>query len=215
MRMSLFFQLFAGVPMDEMDVFPLVPLGRWLFTIGMYLLVISFLSGRMKQNRQFVMIRYGWIQKWWNHHFLKNLLGGVLLAMVLLGVFQSIDLFIMQNRAGSMKETAMVVLLWTVHGITLSALFLFMETINMEKSIPAALLLLEGVTFLSGYRLREISCFMFGSWGMYVQSNLYENVYGFSVISVIAVQAVIIAGCYLMGECALKGQQSHGKLLDC
>ncbi len=210
MERSLFFQLFAGVPMDEMDVFPLVPLGRWLFTIGMYLLVISFLSGRMKQNRQFVMIRYGWIQKWWKHHFLRNLLGGVLSAMVLLGVFQSIDLFIMQNRAGSMKETAMVVLLWTVHGITLLALFLFMETINMEKIIPAAILLLEGLTFLIGYRYKWFARFMFGSWGMYVQSNLYENVYGFSVISVIAVQAVIIAGCYLLGRCVCGNKMAEG-----
>lgn len=210
MERSLFFQLFAGVPMDEMDVFPLVPLGRWLFTIEIYLLVIAFSLGRSKQNRQFVMIRYGWIQKWWRHHFLKNLLNGVLSAMILMGLFQIIDLRIPQNITISLKETVMIGLLWTAHGITLSALFLFMETINMEKSIPAALLLLEGVTFLSGYRLREISRLMFGSWGMYVQSNLYENVYGFSVISVIAVQAVIIAGCYLLGGCACGNQRVEG-----
>jgi hypothetical protein len=34
MGMSLFYQLFAGVPMNEMDAFPLIPLGRWLFMIG-------------------------------------------------------------------------------------------------------------------------------------------------------------------------------------
>ena len=43
--MSLFFQLFAGVAMDEMDTFPLVPLGCWLFPIGIYLLVIGFRLG--------------------------------------------------------------------------------------------------------------------------------------------------------------------------
>ena len=47
--MSLFFQLFAGVPMDEMDTFPLVPLGCWLFPIGIYLLIISFRLGMDKQ----------------------------------------------------------------------------------------------------------------------------------------------------------------------
>lgn len=52
MGISLFFQLFAGVPMDEMDVLPLIPLGRWLFTIGIYLLVISFRLGMNRQNRQ-------------------------------------------------------------------------------------------------------------------------------------------------------------------
>ena len=42
MEMSLFFRLFAGVPMSEMDIFPLVPLGCWLFPIGIYLLIIGF-----------------------------------------------------------------------------------------------------------------------------------------------------------------------------
>ncbi len=40
--MSLFFRLFAGVSMDEMDTLPLVPLGCWLFPIGIYLLVLGF-----------------------------------------------------------------------------------------------------------------------------------------------------------------------------
>ena len=210
MGMSLFFKLFAGVPMDEMDVFPLVPLGRWLFTIGIYLLVIAFRLGRSKQNRQFVMIRYGWIRKWWRYHFLKNLLYGVFSAMILMGLFQIINLRIPQNITISLKETVMITLLWTAHGMTLSALFLFMETINMEKSIPAAILLLEGLTFLSGYRYKWIARFMFGAWGMYVQSNLYENVYGFSVISVIAVQAVIIAECYLLGRCVCGNKGVEG-----
>ena len=39
--MSLVFQLFAGVPMDETGTFPLVPLGYWLFPTGIYLLVIG------------------------------------------------------------------------------------------------------------------------------------------------------------------------------
>ena len=69
--MSLFFQLFAGVAMDEMDTFPLVPLGCWLFPIGIYLLVHGFGLGMDKQNRRFVIVRCGWIQKWWKHFFLR------------------------------------------------------------------------------------------------------------------------------------------------
>ena len=67
--MSLFFQLFAGVPMDEMGTFPLVPLGCWLFPIGIYLLIIGFRFGMDKQNSRFVIVRYGWIQKWWKHYY--------------------------------------------------------------------------------------------------------------------------------------------------
>lgn len=204
MGMSLFFQLFAGVPMDEINAFPLIPLGRWLFPIGIYLLMIGFHLGRSKNNRLFVMIRYGWIWKWWKHHFLNQLLGGIMSAMVLLGLFKFIDLLILQNLTVGLIETVMIVLLWTIHGITLSALFLFMETINMEKMIATAILLFEGLTFLSGYRYKWIARFMFGSWGMYAQSNLCESTYGFSIICVIVIQVVIITGCYLIGGYVLK-----------
>ena len=37
MGTSLFFQLFAGVPMGAIDTFPLIPLGRWLLPIGIYI----------------------------------------------------------------------------------------------------------------------------------------------------------------------------------
>lgn len=196
--------------MDEMDVLPLIPLGRWLFTIGIYLLVIGFRLGMNRQNRQFVIIRYGFMQRWWKHYFLKNLSGGVLTAVVLLGIFKLIDLLVQQKLTGSLKEILVISVLWTVHVIVLYSLFLFMETMNIRKMIPAVLLLMEGLTFLSGFRTKEIARFMFGSWGMYVQSNLYENRYGFSVICVIAVQAAIITGCYLLGGYMLKTKGMEG-----
>lgn len=58
---------------NETGTFPLVPLGCWLFPIGIYLLIISFRFCMDKQNRRFVIVRYGCIQKWWKHYFLRNL----------------------------------------------------------------------------------------------------------------------------------------------
>ena len=208
--MSLFFRLFAGVPMDEMDTFPLVPLGCWLFPIGIYLLIIAFRFGMDKQNRRFVIVRYGWLQKWWNHVFLKNLLKGGFAAVGLLTLFKIIDLFVLQMFTGNLKEISVIFVLWTVHAMTLSALFLFLETIRIKKMIPTVILLLEGLTFLSGFQFRKSARFMFGVWGMYVQSNLYEDTYGFSVISVIIVQAAIIAVCYWLGSYLLKGREMEG-----
>ena len=94
--------------------------------------------------------------------------------------------------------------------MALSALFLFLETLRIKKMIPAALLLLEGFTFLNGFHFRKSARFMFGSWGMYVQSNLYEDMYGFSVISVIIVQAIIMIVCYWLGGYLLKGKEIEG-----
>ena len=182
--MSLFFQLFAGVAMDEMDTLPLIPLGYWLFPIGIYLLVLGFQLGMDKQNRRFVIVRCGWIQKWWKHFFLRNLLNGVFAAVSLLTLFKMIDLFALHMFTGNLKEISVIFVLWTVHAMTLSAIFLFMATLRIKKMIPAGLLLLEGLTFLSGFHFRKSARFMFGVWGMYVQSNLYEDMYGLSLIHI-------------------------------
>lgn len=208
--MSLFFQLFAGVAMDEMDTFPLVPLGCWLFPIGIYLLIIAFRFGMDKQNRRFVIVRCGWIQKWWKHFFLRNLLNGVFAAVGLLALFKMIDLFALQMFTGNLKEISAIFILWTVHAMTLSALFLLMEILRIKKLIPAGLLLLEGLTFLNGFRFRKSARFMFGVWGMYVQSNLHESMYGFSIISVMIVQVTIIMICYWLGSYLLKGKEMEG-----
>ena len=208
--MSLFFRLFAGVSMDEMDTLPLVPLGCWLFPIGIYLLVLGFGLGMDKQNRRFVIVRYGWIQKWWNRVFLKNLLKGGFAAVGLLTLFKIIDLFVLQMFTGNRKEISVIFVLWTVHTMTLSALFLFLETLRIKKMIPAGLLLLEGLTFLSGFHFRKSAKFMFGVWGMYVQSNLHESMYGFSIISVMIVQVTIIMICYWLGSYLLKGKEMEG-----
>jgi hypothetical protein len=210
MGMSLFYQLFAGVPMNEMDAFPLIPLGRWLFMIGIYLLIMGVYLGRSRQNQQFIMIRYGFIQKWWQQYFFKNLFGGLLTSAVLLGMIKLIDRLLGTRFVVSLKEIVMISILWTIHTVVLLALFLFLEVLGLRKMTPALLLLLEGLTFLSGFRVKKIARLMFGSWGMYVQSSIYENKYGFSIIIVIAIQSVIVVGCYLLGRYVLKNKGMEG-----
>jgi hypothetical protein len=210
MGMSLFYQLFAGVPMNEMDAFPLIPLGHWLFMIGIYLLIMGFYLGRSRQNQQFIMIRYGFIQKWWQQYFFKNLFGGLLTSAVLLGMIKLIDRLLGTRFVVSLKEIVMISILWTIHTVVLLALFLFLEVLGLRKMTLALLLLLEGLTFLSGFRVKKIARLMFGSWGMYVQSSIYENTYGFSIIIVIAIQSIMIVGCYLLGGYVLKNKGMEG-----
>ena len=188
MGASLFFQLFAGVPMDAIDTFPLIPLGRWLLPIGIYILLISLQPGMDRQNRRFVVIRYGMVQKWWKNYFVKNIFNGGLMAVIMLFLFKIFELLISQRKFSSLKEMVAIVVIWTVHVITISALFILMEAMNVKKLIPSILLLLEGLTFLGGYRIKGIAHFMFGTWGMYVQSSLYDGVYGFSIMMVLAAE---------------------------
>lgn len=210
MGISLFFQFFAGISMDEIDTLPLIPLGRWLFTVGIYILLISLHLGMNRQNRRFVVIRYGMVQKWWKNYFVKNIFYGGLMAVAMMLLFKILELLISQRMVGSLKEMAAIVTLWAVHVITISALFIFMEAMNVKKLIPSILLLLEGLTFLGGYRVKEIAHFMFGTWGMYVQSSLYDSVYGFSIMMVLTVEVLMIAGCYLLGSYILQGKEMEG-----
>lgn len=97
MGTSLFFQLFAGVPMDAIDTFPLIPLERWLLPIGIYILLISLQPGMDRQNRRFVVIRYGMVQKWWKNYFVKNIFNGGLTAVIMLFLFKIFELLISQR----------------------------------------------------------------------------------------------------------------------
>ena len=98
MGTSLFFQLFAGVPMDAIDTFPLIPLGRWLLPIGIYILLISLQPCMDRQNRRFVVIRYGMVQKWWKNYFVKNIFNGGLTAVIMLFLFKIFELLISQRK---------------------------------------------------------------------------------------------------------------------
>lgn len=207
METSLFFQLFAGIPMDTIDNFPLIPLGRWLLPIGIYILLISLYLGMDRQNRRFVVIRYGMVRIWWKKYFVKNIFNGGLTAVAMLLLFVIFELLISQRLIGSLLEIVEIAVLWTVHAITISGLFILLDVMDAKKMIPSALLLLEGLTFLGGYRVKGIANFMFGIWGMYVQSSFYDNVYGFSTMMVLSVQILIVAGCYLLGRFMLQGKE--------
>lgn len=137
-------------------------------------------------------------------------MNGIFAAVSLLALFNIIDLLVLQMFTGNLKEISAIFVLWTVHAMTLSALFLLMETLRIKKLIPAVILLLEGLTFLSGFQFRKSARFMFGVWGMYVQSNLHESMYGFSIISVMIVQVTIIMICYWLGSYWLKGKEMEG-----
>lgn len=79
-----------------------------------------------------------------------------------------IDLPALQKGTGNLEEIAVIFALRTVHAMSLSALFLLLETLEIKKIVPAVILLLEGFTFLSGFQFRKSARFMIGVWGMYV-----------------------------------------------
>lgn len=210
MRSDIFFRFFAGIPMDELDAFPLVPLGRWLFPVGIYLLTAGFWLGMDRKNRRFVVIRYGRIQKWWKAFFMKNILYGGIAAIVILFLTGITGLFLSEWLPKQPQMVIGVVVLWTIHGMVFMALFLLMDLTKMRRIAPSVLLFMEGITFLYGYRNRGAARFMFGTWGMYLQSDLHDASYGFPAAGVIAAEISCIAACYLAGGYMLKRKEAEG-----
>lgn len=212
MGINIFYRFFAGISMEEMDIFPLLAFGCWIFPIGIYLLAAGFYLGIERRNRQFVLIRYGQLQKWWRHYFFTNMLYGGLGAAALLLSCGITGFLVSRQLPDSMEEIAAVSVLWMAHVMVFFALFLLLETADLRKLIPPVLLLLEGMTFFYGCRNKAAARFLFGTWGMYAQSSFCDSVYGFWAAGVIAAQAVCIFGCYLMGGYMLQRKEMEGVL---
>ena len=165
MGRELFFLFFAGIPAEDTGGFPLYPLGRWLFPLGICLLAVGFRMERSRASRLFAAIRYGKRGKWWTAHFCRHLLYGVLTGAALLasGLLVQLLLTGTQPDRQGMEAMAAVCILWIVHMMTLLALFFFMElfmkTAEQRNLIPPALLLLEGMSFLYGHYHRRPPAF--------------------------------------------------------
>ena len=129
---------------------------------------------------------------------------GGLISMILLTLAEMANLLAPQHLPASLKERFFIFLLWASHAMVFLALFLFLEAAGMKKAIPSAILLFEGMTFLYRYRHKETAHWMFGTWGMYAQSYLYDPLYGFSILCIMAIQMICIAVCYQAGRWFLK-----------
>lgn len=206
MGTTIFWQFFTGIPMDEIDTVPLVPFGKWLLPVGVYLLIAgSFLEQRRK-NETLVCYRYGNRKRWWRNHFWRGIFVGALLAafLLLLAVMADMVFFPRENTLAVIFTAGV---LWLIHMTSMLSLFLWLDLQKIRKVVPVALLLLEGVTFLIGFRMKEIAHAMFGTWGMYVQSSLYDKAGGFPAGGIAAVEILLIAAGWLCGRIILERVQ--------
>lgn len=208
MGRTIFWQFFAGIPMEEMDIIPVVPLGKWMLPIGIFLLIAGSRMEKIRCNETLVCYRYGSRKRWWKNHFWKGIFYGILMAVVMLFVTAVLDMifFPQENKLPGLFLAGG---LWILHITSMLALFLWMDLQKIRRVIPAALLLLEGVTFLIGFRIRKIASAMFGMWGMYVQSSLYDKTYGFPTGGIIAIEVLLIAAGWLCGRIVLQRQKSE------
>ena len=208
MSESVFIRLFAGVPSDYFEAIPLIPFGQWLLPIVFFLLTVGFYAERNRKVEIFSLYRYGTVSDWWTRHFVKRVVFGIKTAVLLLLIVLICDIVMGKLSLLSAGLLAKISVLWLFHSISMAAFFVLLDLFPIRRFVPGMLFLLEGVTFMIGCRICAVSHAMYGMWGMYLRSSLYETG-GFPVGVIIVTEAVLLAASIAIGREYLKKETDY------
>ncbi len=208
MSESVFIRLFAGVPSDYFEAIPLIPFGQWLLPIVFFLLTVGFYAERNRKVEIFSLYRYGTVSDWWTRHFVKRVVFGIKTAVLLLLIVLICDIVMGKLSLLSAGLLAKISVLWLFHSISMAAFFVLLDLFPIRRFVPGMLFLLEGVTFMTGCRICAVSHAMYGMWGMYLRSSLYETG-GFPVGVIIVTEAVLPAVGFVIGREYLKKETDY------
>lgn len=208
MSESVFIRLFAGVPSDYFEAIPLIPFGEWLLPIGFFLLTVGFYAERNRKVEIFSLYRYGTVSDWWTRHFVKRVIFGIKTAILLLLIVLTCDIVMGKLSLLSAGLLAKISVLWLFHSISMAAFFVLLDLFPIRRFVPGMLFLLESVTFMIGCRICAVSHAMYGMWGMYLRSSLYETG-GFPVGVIIVTEAVLLAASFVIGREYLKKETDY------
>lgn len=208
MSESMFIRLFAGVSSDYFDIIPQVPFGQWLLPIGIFLLTVGIYVERDRKAETFSLYRYGTITDWWTRYFVKRVIAGIRIAVLLLLIVLTCDFVRGKLILLSVELLAKISVLWLFHSISMAALFVLLDLLPVRRFAPGMLFLLEGITFIVGCRIRAVSHVMYGMWGMYLRSGLHETG-GFPAGMIIVTEAALLAVSFVIGREYLKRETDY------
>ena len=208
MSKSVFIRLFAGVPSDYFEAIPLIPFGQWLLPIVFFLLIVGFCAERNRKLEIFSLYRYGTVSVWWRRYFVKRVIFGIKTAVLILLIVLICDIVMGKLSLLSAGLLAKISVLWLFHSISMASFFVLLDLFPIRRFVPGMLFLLEGVTFMIGCRICAVSHAMYGMWGMYLRSSLYETG-GFPVGVIIVTEAVLLAASFVIGREYLKKETDY------
>jgi hypothetical protein len=156
----------------------------------------------------FSLYRYGTVSDWWIRHFVKRVIFGIKTAVLLLLIVLTCDIVMGKLILLSPGLLAKISVLWLLHSISMASFFVLLDLFPIRRFVPGMLFLLEGVTFMIGCRICAVSHAMYGMWGMYLRSSLYETG-GFPVGVIIVTEAVLQAVSFAIGRKYLKKETDY------
>ena len=181
----------------------LLELARWLLPIGICLLAEGVWFEKWRKIEQLSCYRYETVNMWWKQKFVKSLLNGIFVAAFFLVIAMVVDTM---SAVSFSDQVWKVLVLWLAHIMTIISFFLILDLTNLRRLTPAILLLLEGCTFLVGFKFVRAARFMYGMWGMYFQSKWYYGETGVSVFTSLIAEGILLVLSYLAGRGLLKGR---------
>ena len=208
MDQGMILNLFGGVSQDgsswmiDFDKV-LFELARWLLPIGICLLTEGVWLEKWRKIEPLSCYRYETVKIWWRQKFVKSLLNGIFVAAVLFITAMVVDIM---SAVIFSDQVWKVLVLWLAHIMTIISFFLVLDLTNLSRLAPAILLLLEGCSFLVGFKFMRAARFMYGMWGMYFQSEWHFGETGVSVFTSLIAEGILLVLSYLAGRVLLKGR---------
>lgn len=177
-------------------------IARWLFGFALAFLVMSVVVMRKRQIGMYTVVRYKKKRLWWKHHFLSCVLSGLAAALGYWMILHILDRSL-GLAAGEPVQEVLILFLWLAHVLVMLCMYCFLDQTALSKFAAVILLMTETLTLVAAFfcclYFVNISKFMFGTWGMYMQSTWADAVNGFSVLPVLLAECGMMALSFFAG----------------
>lgn len=174
------------------------PLGRWLLGFALVFLAVGAMMQRERQLRAFTAVRYKNKRAWWTHHFLACFSGGLLTAFLYWLILHLLDRAFGLTAEEAVKEH-LILLLWLLHVLTMVCLYSFLAQTALSRTAAVVLLIAEALTLVAAFFFSDMARFLFGTWGMYLQSGWANPANGFSVLTILFTETLLMILSFLAG----------------
>jgi len=175
---------------------------RWLFGFALAFLVMGVVVTGKRQIGMYTVVRHKNKRSWWKRHFLSCVLSGLAAALVYWMVLHILDRSL-GLAAGEPVQEALILLLWLAHILIMLCMYCFLDQTALSGLAAVILLMTEALTLVIAFfcclYFVDISKFLFGTWGMYMQSKWTDAVNGFPVLPVLFTECGMMALSFLAG----------------
>ncbi len=175
--------------------------------VAVIFIIAGIYLNRRRQILLFEMVRFGGRKRWWNAQFWDLFPAAAAGCFGYAFCMMGLDFFRHTPKTQGLEEI-LILLLWLVHMMTLISIFCLLDQTASRHLAPAFLFVTEVSTYVVGFYRWNLSKYMFGNWGMYVQSSRVEKVYGFSPAAVMLFECLMITVVWRLGVVLVENRDS-------